>query len=295
MGRAIKFLKPVFKFPKQIIPITLFTFLCLLSNSKDLSNMDKETFEESDRPFFQYNQSSDYYYCLPWNYNNQSNSNRNYPLVVYLHGWWGAGKVNNLNYLGYDTDDGIDDKTAKNFQVNYPSFVLVPQSNENAWDALKVIKEIEEFKGKYRIDNNRIYLIGYSMGGSGSYILANGWYDFNQSLFAGIIRLAGQSQTTLRDEIAQKTSVWLHIGLSDEKTRINVTREAYSFLKSKHPQAVESTSNVNINGIIGTTVTLKENNTETIKKTEYKNIGHGIDIFPFGNDSLIKWLFEQEL
>lgn len=295
MGGPINFLKPDFEIPKQIIPVILFTFLFLSSCSKDLTNMDKEIFENSDRPFFQYNRNSDYFYCLPWNYNKDFNNSRSYPLVVYLHGWGGAGKIDNLNYLGYDTNNGIDDEKAKSFQTNYPSFVLVPQSNEDAWETNKVIQQIEEFKTKYRIDNNRIYLIGYSMGGSGTYILANGWCNYNQNLFAGIIRLAGQSQTSLSDEIARKTSVWLFIGLDDEQLRIDTTREAYNFLKLKHPNAIESSKIENINGVIGTTLTLKENNKEIVKKTEYKNVGHGIDILPFENGSVIKWLFEQRL
>lgn len=66
-------------------------------------------------------------------------------------------------------------------------------------------------KKKYRIDYNRIYLIGYSMGGSGSYSLANAYYKYNKHLFDGILRLAGQSQITLESSIIENTSVWLQI------------------------------------------------------------------------------------
>lgn len=257
--------------------------------------MAEETFNSTDRPFYKYDGSSDYFYCLPWNYDKPLNSARKYPLVVYLHGWGAAGNISFLNFLGYEIEDGVDDNIAKSFQTNYPSFVLVPQSNDDEWKADKVISLIEEFKSKYRIDTNRIYLIGYSMGGSGSYIVANAWFDLNKCLFAGIIRLAGQSQTILRDEIAQKTSVWLHIGLNDSQLRIDVTREAYNFLKSKHPAAAESTKNESYNGVSSSTLILQENNTEIIKKTEYPTLGHDVDLIPFENGTLIKWLFDRKL
>jgi predicted peptidase len=183
---------------------------------------------------------------------------------------------------------------ARKFQLNYPCFVLVPQTN-GSWDNDKLINLIEDFKKNHRIDLNRVYLIGYSMGGSGSYSLANAYYQYNKHLFAGIIRLAGQSQTTLEDSIVKHTSVWLHIGLKDSELRIQVTRDAYDFLKSSHLQAIETTSKVNISPYSGTTVTLTENGLEIVKKTEYNNVGHSINNLPFADEYLLKWLFSQEV
>jgi predicted peptidase len=244
---------------------------------------------------FQYNNKSDYYYCLPRNYNKNENISSKYPLVIYLHGGGGAGKINTLDFLGYSENNSPDNQKAENFQVNYPSIILVPQSPAGGWDPEKIIPLVEEFKSKYRIDNKRIYLIGYSMGGSGSYIFANGYYDYNQTLFAAIIRLAGQSQTTLREAISVNTSVWLHIGLNDVPKRIDVTREAYDFLKLKCIDSSESIENVNINGITGKTITLHSSNETEIKKTEYNDTGHGISRFPFDDNRLIKWMFGQRL
>jgi predicted peptidase len=288
------FIAPLMVLKRRFILVfttLFFTSFC----SKETTTIENEIFSPADRPFFSYDEGSDYFYCLPWNYGKTINSSRKYPLVVYLHASGASGEVSSLNFLGYDSNDSHDDSIAVSFQKNYPCFVLVPQSHDDEWSADKVIAEIEGFKSKYRIDPNRIYLIGYSMGGSGSYIVANGWYDYNKSLFAGIIRLAGQTQTVLRDGISSKTAVWLNIGLEDQQTRIDVTREAYNFLKSKHPAAIETSKNETSNGIFSTTLALTEKNIEIVKETEYTNLGHDVNLIPFEDGSRIKWLFSQKL
>jgi len=274
----------------MILTSCIFIFSCSKSNYI----VESEIFNKSERPQFEYNSDSDFYFCKPWNYEKDTNLNKKYPLIIYLHGAGSAGKINYLNYLGYDSNFLFENVEARNFQLNYPCFVLVPQTS-TSWDNNSLINLIENTKKNYRIDLNRIYLIGYSMGGSGSYSLANAYYKHNKHLFAGIIRLAGQSQTTLEDSIIKNTSVWLHIGLKDSDLRIQITREAYNYLKINHPQAIETKSQPNMTTYSGTTVTLTENGREIAKKTEYNNVGHGINNLPFADDYLLKWLFNQKL
>jgi len=265
-----------------------------ISCSKDNDSVS-ETFSDTLRPFFQYNETKDQYLLKPWNYSTPQNANRKYPLVIYLHGSGGAGNISYLNYIGYDNpDDSNVDETALNFQKSHPCFVLVPQTS-SSWDNNSLIQQVEEIKSTYRIDESRIYLIGYSMGGSGSYSFANAYYDYNAHLFAGIIRLAGQSQTTVRNAIADKTAIWLHIGLEDTEQRVQVTREAYNFLKNYCENAVETTSAVTIPGYEGITYTLTVNTNDKFKRTEYEGVGHGVSSFPFKDSYLILWLFKQHL
>ncbi len=275
--------------------MTILSLISLFSCTKSSFTIESETFNKSDRPYYKYNSESDYYSCEPWNYEKETNLKRKYPLIVYLHCAGGAGKISYLDYLGYEKRSALFTNTqALDFQLNYPCFVLVPQTG-NSWNNEKLIMLVEKFKKDYRIDTNRIYLIGYSMGGSGSYSFANAYYRYNKHLFAGIIRLAGQSQTTLEETIAKNTSIWLHIGLTDAEIRIQVTREAYNFLKASHPNAMETINKVNIPGYSGTTLTLTENNIEVAKKTEYNQVGHGINSFPFQDNYLLEWLFKQKL
>lgn len=273
--------------------MTILSSIMLFSCSKTYTN-ESEIFKSSDRPYFEYNSAENYYSLAPWNYEKETNLSKQYPLIVYLHYAGGAGKISDLKFLGYDSKNLFTNSQALDFQLNYPCFVLAPQTNDQ-WDNDKLISLIEKFKKNNRIDTSRIYLIGYSMGGSGSYALANAYYQNNKHLFAGIIRLAGQSQTTLEDSIVKNTSVWLHIGLKDSDLRIQVTREAYDFLKNNHPRAIETESKVNISPYSGTTLTLTEDGIEVAKKTEYNNVGHGINSLPFADEYLLKWLFNQKI
>ena len=277
-----------------IIFFALSTFSCTKSNTETV--VKSEVFNNSNRPFFEYSATGDYYYCLPWNYAESINAERKYPLVIYLHPSGGAGDIKNLGlyYLGYDTNDGNDDSRAINFQKKHPSFVLVPQTADS-WDYNKIISTIEEYKRKYRIDISKIYLIGYSLGGSGSYVLANKYYDYNKQLFASIIRLSGQSESIVENEIAQNTAIWLQIGLNDYITRVTVTQDAYNFLKNFHIGAVEKSENITIAGKTGTTYTLIINGKEMVKKTEYNDVGHEIGSFPFEDGKLIEWMYNQQV
>ncbi|MCK5138117.1 MAG: hypothetical protein KAR19_20200 [Bacteroidales bacterium] len=250
------------------------------------SKAEHDASEGKNEPVFEYNQEENYYLCKPGDYNENHNKDMIYPLIVYLHGGGGAGDPKDLSLLGYDE--------SAEFKKKYPCFVYAAQTS-GSWKNEVLIKQIEKLKKCYRIDNNRIYLIGYSMGGSGSYALANAYYDFNSHLFAGIIRLAGQSQSIVREAIANHTSVWLHIGLQDTRQRINVTRQAYEYIKKYHPNASETSDTVNIYDHPGTTLTLKTDNNEILRKSEYDHDGHGIYHFPFHDDSLLAWLFDQSL
>jgi predicted esterase len=232
---------------------------------------------------------------MPWNYNNPENINKDYPLVIFLHGLGGAGYVYFLNYIGYDNpEDDTVDSVAYRFQKDHPCFTLVPQT-DGEWNNTSLIEQVEKFKTNYRIDESRIYLIGYSMGGSGSWSFANAYNQYNGHLFAGLIRLAGQSQTQVTDDIAENTAMWLHIGLDDVPLRVDVTREAYNFLRDYHNSPGEKTEVVPIEGYTGKTYSLMLNGEDFIKRTEYENIGHGISAFPFKDPYLIEWLFRHSL
>ncbi|MCI5120201.1 MAG: alpha/beta hydrolase [Candidatus Electrothrix sp. AUS4] len=233
--------------------------------------------------------------------NLEKKNNRKYPLLVYLHGAGERGNDNRLQiydlpYLG--TGGG---KNKKVFQKKYPSIVYVPQCPKNkTWndkDTLTALtKTIDKLTDKYPIDKDRLYLIGYSMGGSGTYALASQYYLSTKQPVAAIVRLAGQSSFDRKThEIISKSSVWLHVGLHDIDLRIEKAREAYAILKEIHKNAIETSKQTNIAQHPGTTVTLRLNHVERAKKSEYMNDGHGISNFPFEDSSLMEWIFRQQL
>ncbi len=236
---------------------------------------------------FNFIQEGGYYLCQPWRYTRAVNRFRNYPLLVYLHGSGGAGEPRGLAHFGYGQGE-----VAVNFKRNHPCFVYAAQTG-GVWDYSLLISQIEDIRLRYRIDAERIYLAGYSMGGSGSYALARAYHDYNGTVFAGIIRLAGQSQVELPDEIIEKSSIWLHIGLLDSEVRVETTRDAFDFLKL--PGLTEGGEAVRIPDHPGWTQSLYDDGFARFRMTEYAVDGHGISNFPFSDPRLVEWLFERRL
>jgi predicted peptidase len=107
---------------------------------------------------------------------------KKYPLVIYLHG--GSQKGNDLNKL---KTYGLPYLVSKGKSFNF--IIASPQcpddkywSTDNWLDSLYTL-----LTATYRIDTNRIYLTGISMGGYGTYITA---MDFPDK-FAALVPLCG--------------------------------------------------------------------------------------------------------
>ncbi len=91
-----------------------------------------ETFIESERPEFQFINSTgyNYYLCKSWNYEKDYNPNRKYPLIVYLHGNNTSNKtVYPPSFLGYGPS-----ANAKAFMTTYPCFVYFPTTSNLGWN-----------------------------------------------------------------------------------------------------------------------------------------------------------------
>ncbi len=253
----------------------------------------EEEFLDVDKPtydLFTYGPSDEYSYKfqMPWNYDKIHNAAREYPLVVTLHGhttltdhYWAPLIANRDEQM----------KT-------YPCFFLAPNNSTLGWgaNAVWLRQLIEEMKASYRIDENRIYVVGFSMGGSGLYEFVSYYYDEHTELVAGILRFAGMSQTSLRDEIADKTSIWYNVGMDDSSTIINVAESAYQFIKSYSGNALATESLVNdtVDGHARLTKTLTLNGIEIMKKSEYTGVGHEANT-ALTDPELLAWLFRQSL
>ena len=90
---------------------------------------------------------------------------KRYPVIVSLHGAGGRGTDNRKQLK--DWNRLLTDKKRR---TDYPSYTLAPQS-EGLWNKthLENIKSI--IKALPSVDADRIYILGHSMGGHGTYIL----------------------------------------------------------------------------------------------------------------------------
>ena len=270
-----------------------------------------ETFDEADRPGLEYDDTGDYFLVRPWNYEKDRNASRKYPLLIYLHGASQEGYLKNLYYMGMgyysptDTDGDYSAEYRKDiadkFRKTYPCFAFVPQG-PGGWNTGTLIAQIAQLKADYRIDPDRIYIHGFSMGGSAIYPLAEAYYEYNGQLFAGMIRLNGYSPVSLGDEIVANTSVWVMVGLGDSRSVIDNIREAYAFLRD-HDFNSGAFRSERSGYIVGEapyehradSVGLMKGGVRFALKTEYPDDGHFITEFPFRDPHVFEWLFCQSV
>ncbi len=281
-----------------------------------------ETFDESNRPGIEYypgdaeGDGKNYFLVKPWNYELTTNASRKYPLLVYMHGSSQAMYLKNLYYMGmgYCTwSDEANNMTeeyqktiADSFRKTYPCFMYVPQGKgvegDGGWDYPAIITQIEEFKTLYRIDENRIYVHGFSMGGWGSLTLAKNYYNYNGQLFAGIIMLSGGgSLSSAYDDIVKKTAFYMVAGY-DRASDISSAQSVYDYLKN-HAQnagAVETYNGDYQLTSLKTVYTgdkwvLSKNGWNFAMLAKFDGVDHFTTCFPFGDPDVFAWLFSQNL
>jgi dienelactone hydrolase len=234
----------------------------------------EQAFQEADSP--KVLTHKELLFKSPWGYEKSGNESRHYPLLV--SGMWGEGE-SQYNKVNQD----------------YHAFVLDYQKKTSADGAALASWIRSAISEGYRIDTNRIYLTGFSYGGSSSYPLAKGMYE-EDMYFAALIRVAGQSQSDIGNEIAQKTAVWYHIGLEDTETRVEVARQALENMRQyeSNAAAIEQSHTDTITGYDRVTVTLTRDEKPMFKYSEYTGMGHSPGAC-YKDEYLFYWLFNHSL
>ncbi len=268
----------------------VFLCSCLLSCNLQFGIFDPadETFEAEDRPTFDLVTLEGGYTCKllkPWNYDKPWNRWRRYPLVVSLHGSGGSYYAPCI--VG---DDGE--------MQNYPCFFLAPHS-ASGWGspAAWVTDEIEALARNYRVDDDRVYLMGFSMGGSGSYDFLNLAYNRHGRLFAGLVRLAGSYVSVLADEIMDSTSIWYHVGTADSYDEGGENSgTAYANIRdyARNRRAAETVETDTVGGFERVTKTLTLRGVRILRMSRYSGMGHSGSV-PFQDPGVLAWLFSQSL
>ncbi len=232
-----------------------------------------ETFTEADRPAGYWDGT--YTWEEPWGYRRPENADRAYPLVVF--GPW--------NESGYFTAA---------LRQTYPAFYLVFGKASEA-DGAELSDRIDTVMTSpgFRIALGRIYLTGFSMGGSGSYKTIRGFLSKGKC-FAGLIRLAGQSESALAEGAIGKIAISMHIGLKDTATRIEVSRALYAHIRD-HPANTRAVETVLDEPAFGrTTKVLTLDGVDVIRYSEYPEMGHTTGL-PYSDPALFSWLMTRAI
>lgn len=218
------------------------------------------------------------------------------PLIVFLHGRGDRGTDNDAKiYHEAGIITNTNSLLTEEMQAKYPCYILVPQCSdktineewakwigntpETPFEGLgkdgsysmnrlpsasgeAALELIDKVIKNNTIDTNRIYIIGLSMGGFGT-------WEFvarKPNLFAAAIPMAGYSDASQIEKI-QHIPFWIFHGSADKWNPVEGSRTMYKLLKEKNAD---------------------------VSYTEYKNTHHG-DAFQkaFNEETLIPWLFSK--
>lgn len=145
-----------------------------------------------------------YLLYLPRSYH--SDGKKRWPLILFLHG--STEKGNDLQMV---RKDGLP---AYLEQVrSFPFIVISPQlpEDQERWDPVEMKALLEAALPDLRVDRDRMYLTGWSLGANGVWRMAMSYPD----LFAAIAPVAGWGDTS-RAGLLKDLPVWAFHGEKDE-------------------------------------------------------------------------------
>lgn len=179
-----------------------------------------------------------------------------WPLVLFLHGSGERG--NDLNKVPVNGPPKLA-KEGKSF----PFILVSPQCPEGKWwnsdDLMALVKDIES---KYRVDENRVYVTGLSMGGYGTWDLISKY----PGVFAAAVPVCGGGDPRMV-RFAAGTPVWAFHG---EKDKIVNPQESKDLV-----DALQKAGG-------------------TAKLTLYPDAGHDSWTETYNNPEVYEWLLKQK-
>jgi predicted peptidase len=262
------------KFFLALLFISGFFALCVQGQDKDTSIYLKKM-------FYRGNDSMPYRILLPRDYD----SSKKYPLVLFLHGKGERGN-DNMKQLTWGSRLFVQG----NIRRRYPAIVVFPQCSENGyWSNVKRTtdkksgKDIFEFRpdgeptrdmdmlmslhkellSTYPVDSSRLYVMGLSMGGMGTFEIVRRL----PTTFAEAIPIAGGADTTTA-KIIKNTAFWIFHGANDDVVPTHFSEDMVKALQGFY-------------------------STAAMQYTVYSGTGHNSWEKAFADPELMPWLFSH--
>lgn len=202
-------------------------------------------------------------------------------LILYLHGAGGLGDDNKKQLAGGNVFGSHLWALPEN-QRKHPCYVVAPQTN-SGWiryeverkpgdprpkaipgygaGARRAMEIVAALRKEFSIDESRLYIMGNSMGGGGTWhLLAH-----QPGVFAAGIPVAGGATS---DDVGNlvRVPLWNFHGDADKTVPVAVSRERIAALRKAG----------------GTPIS-----------TEYPGVGHNVNNWAFTEPAVIDWLFSQ--
>lgn len=156
------------------------------------------------------------------------NTPKGLPLLVFLHGSGERGGA-------LEIVKSHSPFTYKSL-ISEPSIMLAPHCPENQkWDTQAVYRLIQFISDQYKVDTNRIYLTGLSMGGLGVWKLT---FE-HPEMFAAVAPVCAPTDYFMDDELPRIQNIPIHIyhGALDVTVPPSYAINIYNKIKKYNPQA----------------------------------------------------------
>ena len=205
-----------------------------------------------------------------------NDTTRRYPLVIFLHGSGERGDDNEAQLKW-----GVMNFATEQNMKTHPAFVVAPQCPLNSsWantirgknneivlqnkptKPMQVLMElIADVTKRFRVDTNRIYITGLSMGGHGTFDALQRY----PQMFAAAVPVCGSGDISKAASIAH-IPLWMFGGANDPSVNPNLLYDMVNALlkAGAHPGF-----------------------------TEYPGVGHFSWIAAYSDPMMIEWLFNQ--
>lgn len=216
-------------------------FLSLSACGQDISLFEKRIFvtDKGD--------SLPYRILFPENYDRS----REYPMVLFLHGAGERG-LDNEKQLTHGSDLFLDPDNRKKF----PAIVVFPQCPEDKYwidisirdklrgkgvpdfeESIKSPSEelanvnelVEQLIAQESLDEKKLYVMGLSMGGFGTFETLARWPE----KYAGAVAICGGGNISLTSRYKDETGIWITHGAKDDVVPVVLSQRVYHALKEQ--------------------------------------------------------------
>ncbi len=190
-----------------------------------------------------------------------------YPLVVCLHGGagWGTDNFRNIEGSLFARELSRPENRRK-----YPAFLFVPQCpSGSSWGGVPntvfidslVFEAITALTNEFPIDDNRVYVVGHSLGGYGAWYFA----ATRPEMFAAAIPVAGEGDPNAAARMLT-VPIWAFHGAKDKNVPVTGSRNVIEAIRKAGGEP---------------------------RYTEVPDAGHGWEIVT-EEPGVLEWLFDQK-
>jgi predicted peptidase len=203
-----------------------------------------------EKQFEKGNARYDYLLYLPADYGKEGKRS---PLVLFLHGL--GDKLARMKRFGLPKQ--IERKKGVTF------ILVAPENPQRGWNAKNLTALLDDVVAKYKVDKDRIYVTGLSMGGFGTFSLIAASPD----RFAAAIPICGGGNPATAKKL-KDIPIWVFHGTKDET------------VPAKRSEAMVKA--------------LKDAGSKNVKFTLYPEAKHDSWTKTYRNEEVWKWLLEQK-